>query len=71
MFGEILLRYRLSGNGHPGSAKNPGPDPALAEICYWLPFSYQRATFYTRVVSRQGGLVTNVKILSYVESWAG
>jgi hypothetical protein len=36
---RLPLRYLLSGNSHPGSAKNPGPDLALAEICYGLPLS--------------------------------
>jgi len=40
MFAAILLRYRLSGNSHPGSAKNPGPDLALAAMCFWLRFSH-------------------------------
>ena len=56
ILGEILLRYRLSRNSHPGSAKNPGPDLALAEMCFWLRFSHNTETFEHHVMERQGGL---------------
>jgi len=65
MCGGILLRYRLSGNSYPGSAKNSGPELALAGMCCWPLFSHNRETFDAQVVQRQGGLDTNVKIFAY------
>jgi len=59
---EILLRYRLSGNSHPSSDKNPGPDLALAEMRDWLPFSHHRETFDAHLVWRQGGLDINPRV---------
>jgi len=53
---KFFLRYRLSGNSHPGSAKNPGPDLALSEMCFWLRFSHNTETFDAHVIERQGGL---------------
>ena len=51
-----FLGYRLSGKGHPSSAKNPGTDLALAEMCFWLRFSQATETFDAHVIERQGGL---------------
>jgi hypothetical protein len=69
MSGEILLRDRLSGNGHPSSAKNPGPDLARTERFYWLTLPHSREAIDVHVLQRQGGLDTNVKILSYEDSY--
>jgi hypothetical protein len=73
--GETLLRYRLSGKGHPGFAKDPGPDLALTEIFCLVKLPHSRETIDGLVLSRQGGLDINpprrinVKILSYEDSY--
>ena len=64
------MRYRLSGNSHPGSAKNPGPDLAEAEVFERLPFSPTGGTIDIHVLQRQGGLDIGVQILTYVDSWS-
>jgi hypothetical protein len=48
--GVFFPGHPLSGNSHAGSAKNPGPDLALAEICYRLRFSHNRETVDSQVV---------------------
>ena len=56
MSGGILLRYRLSGNSHPGSAKKPGADVAQTERFYRLTLLHSRQTVEVHVPDGQSGL---------------